>query len=153
MFNDQSSQLLETPASVRKSFFDGLSSIHYRWEDVSAHPRPSLHKLCFHIHILLCVPTDIPNMLLLLLMMILSLMHLILSLTLLPPMLLHHHSLIHTHLHTHIDIHMVLFHMDRMVLLHHYVPRLVLLLHRVFLIYFVLMQPRQCPQATTTMPL
>lgn len=46
-------------------------------------------------------------------------------------------------LYTHMDIHMVLLHMNRMKLL----------LHTVVLLYFILLQPRKCPQIAIMMSL
>jgi hypothetical protein len=84
-------------------------------------------------------------MLILVLMAMLS-PKLLLQLKLLLPTLLSllfHHSLIHILLCTHMDIYMVLLHMNCTKLL----------LRMVLLLYFILVQPRKCPQVVTMMSL
>jgi hypothetical protein len=56
---------------------------------------------------------------------------------LVPWTLLLHYSLIHIIFHTRMNIHMVLLHMNHMVHLFHFLPRLVILLYMMFLLRIV----------------
>lgn len=116
LINDQTPQLPDTIAEVGEVFFDDNSLVHRRREDVLYVLVSSLHKLCFHAHILfLHIPTNLPWTFLLLRMKILQPTPL-LTLKLLPPTLLHHHLFIHTLLHTRMYIHTMVLHMNLMVL-------------------------------------